>query len=165
MKVKDHTALSHLPILLLFGVFAASVMMVLLTGAGVYKRLAERDNASYGRRTAAQYLATRVRQGDQAGCVTVAAFDGSDGCDTLFLQENIDGVLYDTRVYCYDGYLRELFAASGAEFSPEDGEKIMRLRSLSFRSLPGAVAAEVTAEDGETLKLYFSLRSGEEAAS
>ena len=45
-----------------FALFAVCVLSVLLTGAKVYKGLAQRDQDSYQRRTGAQYLATRVRQ-------------------------------------------------------------------------------------------------------
>ena len=85
-------------VLLLFGVFAACVLSVLLMGAGRYRVLTERDDASYSWRTAAQYLTTRVRQADTADGVRVGAFDGGEGEDTLFLTEQIDGVAYTTRV-------------------------------------------------------------------
>ena len=97
-------------ILLLFGVFAVSILAVLLSGAGVYRRLAERDDRSYDRRTAVQYVATRVRQADQAGGVSVRTFEG---CPALILSEEIEGELYETRIYHYDGYIRELFVSAG----------------------------------------------------
>ena len=56
--------LNGLMALLLFGVFAACVLAVLLTGANAYRRLTQRDQAAYLRRTCVQYLATRVRQAD-----------------------------------------------------------------------------------------------------
>ena len=59
--------LGGLLMLLLFGVFAACVLILLLTGARAYRRLTQRDQAAFDRRTCVQYLATRVRQGDVAG--------------------------------------------------------------------------------------------------
>lgn len=44
--------------LLLLLVFAVCVLSVLLTGADTYQTLTRRDQDSYDRRTAAQYLAT-----------------------------------------------------------------------------------------------------------
>lgn len=67
MKQNNHTALSHLPVLILFTILAMSVMLVLLTGEDVYQRIAGRDDTAYTRRTAAQYLTTRVRQADSSG--------------------------------------------------------------------------------------------------
>lgn len=74
--------------LLLLLVFAVCVLSVLLTGADTYQTLTRRDQDSYDRRTAAQYLATRVRQADRADGVAVADFQG---CDALELTETIDG--------------------------------------------------------------------------
>ena len=48
--------------LLLFGVFAVCVLAVLLTGADAYRRLTQRDQAAYDRRTCEQYLTTRDRK-------------------------------------------------------------------------------------------------------
>ena len=60
--------------LLLFGVFAVCVLIVLLTGAKAYRGLTERDRTAYDRRTCVQYIATKVRQGDVEGGVTVEPF-------------------------------------------------------------------------------------------
>lgn len=58
-------------VLLLTAVFAACLLMVLLTGAGGYRRLKQRDQLAYDRRTAVQYVATKVRQGDASGGVAL----------------------------------------------------------------------------------------------
>ncbi|MEI3306105.1 MAG: DUF4860 domain-containing protein [Dysosmobacter sp.] len=90
-----------------------------------YQTLTRGQDAA-DRRTAAQYLATRVRQADRADGVAVAAFQG---CDALELTETIDGTPYITRVYCYDGYMRELFSAAEAQMSPADGEKVLEAQA------------------------------------
>ena len=63
--------LSSLLVLLLFAVFAVCILSVLLTSADTYRRLSDRDQDSYGRRTSAQYITTKIRQADLrgAGCV------------------------------------------------------------------------------------------------
>ena len=80
--------------LLLFGVFAVCVLAVLLTGANAYRRLTERDQSAYSRRTCAQYLATRVRQADSLNGISVESFGGTDA---LVLEET--GSEYLTRIY------------------------------------------------------------------
>lgn len=143
--------------LLLFGVFAVCVLAVLLTGAKAYRGLTARDQAAYDRRTCVQYIATRVRQGDVAGGVTVEPFR-----DTTALCLTQDG--YVTRVYWHDGYLMELYTSADAELYPEDGEKIMPLESLSLTMEDGLLTAEVGTAGGAVDTLCLSLRSGEEAA-
>jgi hypothetical protein len=156
-------------VLLLFCVFAACVLLVLLTGAGSYQRLTARDEESYDRRVCVQYIAARVRHADQAQSVYVGDFDGnrSDSGDTLHLLEEIDGEQYDTRIYCYDGYVRELFASSDGDFAPEDGDTVLPAQSLSFSCDPSTELLTVHTANaaGQESSLSLALRSGEGAAS
>lgn len=159
MNMKQNKGkIDALIVLLLFGVFAVCILSVLLTGADAYRRLARRDQLSYDRRTAGQYLSARVRQGDRLGGVTTGSFDG---VDTLVLSEEIDGERYETLVYCCDGYLRELFAAAGDDFSPEDGEKVLEAQSLSVERDGQVMKLELTDPAGEVQELILYLRSGE----
>ena len=148
--------------LLLFGVFAACVLLVLLTGADAYRRLTERDQAAYDRRTCVQYVATRVRQADCAGGVSVSEFDG---VPVLELHETIEGTDYVTLVYCYDGWLRELFAAADAGLDPEAGETVMEAQDLALSLEDGLLTVAVTDSRGTVNTLVLSLRGGEGAAA
>ena len=96
--------LGFLLVLLVFAVFMVSVLLVLLTGADVVQSITERDQKSYDQRTIIQYISTRVRQADQAGAIFVRTAETGD---RLVLQEEIDGLLFETTIYCYDGYLCE----------------------------------------------------------
>jgi len=156
-------------VLLVFSVFAVCVLMVLLSGAGSYRRLTERDTESYSRRTAVQYVAAKVRSADAQDRIYVGAFSGtaaSDG-DTLHLLENIDGTLYDTRIYYCDGYLRELFAQAGASFEPEDGNPVLAAEGLGFQYDARHHLLTVSAADsaGSVTEMTLSLRSGEETGT
>ena len=151
-----------LVVLLLFGVFAVCVLSVLLTGADAYHRLSERDRVSYDQRTATQYLAMRVRQADRLGGVEAGEF-GS--CSALLLKEDYDGVVYETWVYCHDGYVRELFAEEGGNFLPEDGEKILPARELSVEQQDSCLVLRILTEDEVWQELRLTLRSREGAAS
>ena len=144
--------------LLLFGVFAACVMAVLLSGAGAYRRLVRRDSAAYVSRTCTQYIAARVRQADREGGVSVEPFGGAPA---LTLTE---GNGYVTRVYWREGYLMELYASADAELAPEDGETLLAADSLDLSMQEGLLTVEIAVgERTDTLRL--SLRSGEGAAS
>lgn len=148
-------------VLLLFGVFAVCILVVLLTGADAYKRLSQRDQISYDERTASQYLATRVRQADRLGGVEIDSFQG---VDALILTEAIEGEAYETRVYCYDGYLRELFTSADGDFYPEDGEKILAAHGLTLSREGRVLTAELTDTEGQVRQMTLYLRSGEGAA-
>lgn len=163
-KLREQHSVDSVFALLAAAVFAACVLAVTLTGAGGYRRVTERDADSYARRTALQYVAEKVRQADAAGAVYAADFDGArpeDGGDTLFLTETIDGAAYETRIYCCDGFIRELFAEKDAPLSREDGERVLATGDLRFRCADGLLTVTVTAEDGSAAELTLSLRSGE----
>lgn len=83
----------------------------------------------------------------------------------LFLTEQIDGVAYTTRVYWYDGFLRELFAEEGTELDKDAGEAVLASGGVRFFETDSGVSAELTGADGEVTRLDWTLRSGEEAPS
>ena len=155
-RVTQHH-MSGLLMLLLFGVFAVCVLTVLLTGARAYRGLTRRDQAAFNRRTCVQYIATRVRQGDIDGGVTVEPLG-----DTPALAIAQDGFV--TWVYCYNGYLMELYTFADADLAPADGDRIMPLESLELSLEDGLLSAEIGVGGGEAETLRLSLRSGEGAA-
>ena len=99
-----------LTVLLLFAVFAVCILLVLLLGADTYRGITQRGQAAYDRRTAVQYLSAKVRQAKNGGAVSLSS-SGAAG-DTLSLAERAGGGDYVTLIYCYDGWLRELFSAA-----------------------------------------------------
>ena len=155
-KSKHH--IDGLLALLLFGVFAVCILSVLLTGADAYRGVTRRDRESYEQRTCMQYLATKVRQ---APSVSAGEFGG---VPALLLREEIDGAAYLTRIYCYDGWLWELFSSDEDGFLPEDGEKVIQAGGLSLGLEDGLLSLSVTDADGRSASLLLSLRTGEGGA-
>lgn len=150
--------IDSLAALLLFGVFAACVLMVLLTGADAYRRLTLRDQAAYDRRTCTQYIAARVRQADYAGGIAVEDFGG---CEALVLEADAD---YRTWLYCLDGWLMELYCFAEEPLAPEDGERLIEAEGMQLSLENGLLTVDVTAGDGTEDTLLLSLRSGEGGA-
>ena len=148
--------------LVLFAVFAVCVLFVLLTGAGVYERLTKRGQSAFENRTVPQYIATKVRQADCAEAVFVVR---TDGTDQLCLRERIGGTCYVTRIYCYEGYVRELFAAESVAFEPMAGEKIAPAEQVCFSLEGECLYVTVMQADGISAEQLLTLRSnGREAA-
>lgn len=143
--------------LLLFGVFAACVLVVLLTGADAYRHLTQRDQTAYDQRTCMQYLATRVRQADYAGGVRVTELGGGDA---LLLDAGSD---YPTWLYCRDGYLMELYCWAEEPLPPEDGQPLMEADALSLTAEGDLITITVTV-GGAKNSLTLSLRSDVSAA-
>ena len=148
--------------LMIFGVFAACVLLVLLMGADAYQRMTERDRMTYEERTAVQYLTTRVRQSDGAEGVAVIDFQG---LDALVLREKTEDEVYETRLYCYDGWLMELYASADAELSPSDGGRILQAKEMDLSMEDGLLQVRLMMPHGEEERLTLQLRSGREVLS
>lgn len=136
-KLTSKHHISGLFALLAFCVFAVCVLLVLLTGARTYRALTARDEESYSRSICVRYVAAKVRHAETAEGVFIGDFSGRDltgnSGDTLFLTEKDDGELYYTRIYFYDGYIRELYTLASGSFEPKDGNPVMKGENLSFK--------------------------------
>ena len=150
-------SLSGLVALLTFVLFAISILFVLLNGAGVYRRLTQRDQYSYDSRTCAQYVATKMRQAPSPTAVSAAPF-GTVDC--LQISQDIEGLEFVTRIYCYENWLMEIFTLADGDFLPEDGEKILPLSSLSVSQDGSVFSFILTDTEGNTQHLTISARGG-----
>lgn len=150
-------SLSGLAALLTFVLFATGVLFVLLNGAGVYRRLTQRDQHSYDNRTCAQYVATKLRQAPTPSNVSIDTFGANEA---LLISQYIEGVEFVTRIYCHEDWLMELFTLADGDFAPEDGEKILPLRSFSLSQDGSVFSFALTDTTGNTQHLKLSVRGG-----
>ena len=149
-------------VLLVFAVFMVSVLLVLLSGADIVEKLTRRDQRTYHHRTAVQYITTRIRQADEQDAVFA---ETTEDTDTLVLRETIDNYVYETRIYCCNGYLREMFCEAGAGLPPEFGEEILPMEDFSVICEDNLVRAELLLTDGTKESLILLLRSNERGSS
>lgn len=157
-KTPNGKTASGIAALVIFCVFALCALGVLLTGANSYRSLTRRDAQSYDSRTVVQYLSTKVRQSAAPENVEVTRFEG---VAALCFSEELQGGTYITRIYCHDGWLKELFTAADADLLPEDGERITPLAALDIRREGDLLHFTVTDTGGETAELIRLLRGGE----
>lgn len=153
---KHQSKLTGLMALTAFTLFAVCILLVLLTGAGVYRDLVEQGEHDHARRTAAGYLTTRVRQAEDF------RVEDFGGCEALVLEETVDSEHYLTRVYCHDGWLRELYTGSDGSFSPEDGEKILEAEALALTWDAGLLQAELALTETDMLVLMLPIPTQQE---
>lgn len=157
-------------VLLLFAVFAGCILLVLLFGASAYEKLVERDQAVYDSRTGVQYLAAKVRHSDSADHIFVGSFSDrtdadADEIDTLYLQfvgEEGEVPGYYTKIYNYDGYIREVLCEENGGLAPEDGNEILASQGLRIERDGDLLSFAVTNEDGRESTLNIAVRSGGE---
>ena len=143
--------------LLLTCVFGVTLLMVLSTGAAVYRGVQSRVEESGNRRVGLTYITAKIHGGDRKNGVSSASFEG---VDAVRLTEEIDGISYETWLYVYDGWLRELFCEPDSGLLPEDGETITEAEALTVREEGGLLT--LTYVDGagteETARVW--VRSG-----
>ena len=114
--------------LMLTCVFGATLLMSLVAGAGVYRRVEDRGEDSSQTRVGLSYITAKIHGYDQAGMLEVGSF-GESGA--VFLYEDIDGFVYETILYVYDGNLMEMLCEKDWEMPPEFGETVTPARALT----------------------------------
>ena len=116
----------HLYPLLLFAIIVLSLLFLVMTGTGLYSAVVDSQ--------------TRNREARAA----------------LLLRENADGETYETRIYLYEGALREEYGTADAVLAPQDAERIVDAKSFSVEQVrPGLLV--VSTEYGSA---DIALRSG-----
>lgn len=149
-------------VLVLFAVFAMTIVAVLALGANSYQKLVERDNESYNKRIITSYVSAKIRNNDTNGNVVVGGFakaSKEDGIDTLHLYQEIEGEKYDTRIYYYNGYIYELFTLVDLEFDPEAGNEVMEAKGLAFETKGNVIEIRSVDKEGRISTATVALRS------
>jgi len=160
-KISLRKSLPFLAILFLFLIFALCIFGVLLNGGEIYQNILTDQEEHYNENTLMQYLSARVHQGDWEKGVSVNEFDGTVA---LVLAEKIEDKVYETYIYCYDGWLWELYTEEGFAVSVSDGEKILPLKDFvaEFDTTQHMIKIRVQLVDEKWQDFNIYLHSGKE---
>ena len=154
---RSHVIDTLFVICLLF-LFIICAVTVIIIGAGVYKKNVEAMSGNYSHRISCAYISEKIRQSEEKGRVFV---DNIFGQNTLVMQDETDGVLYNTYIYNHDGYLMELYARSDlSEIDPQAGQKILKISSFDIKEIDDAFfRVLVTLDDGTVEDFLITRRS------
>ncbi len=144
-------------VLALIGVFALCSFILAALGLSVYRDTAENSAEDFERRTALLYIAQKVRQHDNSGCVSL---DSVGDADALVLTDIYAEQRFETWVFVAAGELREVTVPAGTAVSSADGQAIMALSDMSLALTGRALSINVTLPDAEQRTALLSLRSG-----
>lgn len=122
--------------LLLMCVFSACALLVLASGARIYKEISDNLEGQYTGRTAVSYIATKLRSSQNARIGELG------GQEALVMREEDEDGVFVTYIYMYDGSLCELYCYEGDDFLPSDGERLMKLDSVAFSTSGGLFTVE-----------------------
>ena len=137
-------SISGMFVFVLLGIFALFSTVMVLMGAQAYKSSVDRLSMHNATRIAPAYVRSMVRGDDEKGVIYI---EEAEGIPCVTMLNTYDEEQYVTRVYCYDGTLREWFTSAEYAFVPEDGEKVCDLDEMNCEIRGGI--------------LYVGLRSGD----
>ncbi len=141
--------------LVLFCIFTTCMLFVLLSGAKSYKSISHSIEEQYAERTCLSYITAKIRHFDNGG-VYLTNFEG---VNALALDEEIEGNIYTTLIYPYNGYICELFAAKDSGLLPEDGLSIIAADNLSFEQAENSLFHITCEADGRKADAFVTVRS------
>jgi hypothetical protein len=140
--------------LLLFLVFVLSALFLVLMGGKVYENINNRTEMTYREDVALSYIANKVRQGDEAGSVSLKE---ESGTKVLRIKQEIQGSVYVTAIYYQDGKLWELFSDEGSGLLLGEGNEILSCSPVSMEMNNGLLHIKTQGNEGGSL--WLSLRS------
>ena len=138
-KPSSH-AVSGLFVFLLLGIFAVFSTVMVLLGVKAYRSAVERTEAHNNARISSAYIRSMLRADDEKGVFSIEHCEGivaeeagekSVTVEALSLLNNYDGEEYITRIYTYDGFLREWFTHADEPFRPDQGEIVCPAEELT----------------------------------
>ena len=153
MKTVRGERVSGAAALMVFCIFAMLVFSVIMLGAGAYRNIAGASRDGSEERVCLSYVWTMVKNSDGAGNVYVEPFGG---IPALHIVEVYGDSSYQTIIYHHDGWVCELFAEAGHEFSPEYGSRVIEVGALEFEQLEDG---NIVATSGE-LSVFIAPRGG-----
>ncbi|MDR1770872.1 MAG: DUF4860 domain-containing protein [Hungatella sp.] len=139
--------------ILLFLVFVLCALFSVLIGGKVYENINARAEDTYQKDVALSYIANKVRQGDEAGMVSLTEMDG---IPVLKLEQEIQDSVYVTLIYYQDGRLWELFTDEESGLGVGDGNEILECSPVTLEMDDRLL--HIKTEGGGSL--WLSLRSG-----
>ena len=143
-------------LLFLLLAFALAALLTSLFGVRMYRSISEGSDANYALRASLTYVSGKVHALDSEGFLSTKNMGGTD---VLVMAENIEGIVYNTYIYLYDGRLCELYADESFEFDPAAGTALVEVASFTFAVEGDALRLTATAPSGETRSCRTLLRS------
>ena len=134
-------------VLMIFCVFAVSVLLVLMLSGSTYQNMIEISREGQNERIALSYIRTKVRNTDSADSIYVSYFNE---LSALSLKETFGATTFITYIYLYNGWIHELFHERGQDFEPQHGIPVIQAESLSFETIDNGLI-RVTTDFGSLL--------------
>lgn len=151
-------------VLALILLFAGLSVALIALGGQAYRAILSTADDNAQQRALIGYVTGKIHAFDRQNAVRVEQLmlAGME-TDVLILSEEIDGSVYETRIFCGNEMLREQFVtADTALESADDGETIARLHSFEVERESGMLTMRFNHSDGQVDTVYAALHSDDE---
>lgn len=148
-------SISGVFVFLLLGIFALFSTVLVLLGAKSYRSTVEHSEAHNNARIASSYIRSMLRADDEADVLRI---EEVEGVQTISMVNDYGFDSYVTRLYVYDGSLREWFAGSDIPFEPHGGETVCAADSMEAELEDGLLTVVIRSDDKESV-IHFAPRA------
>lgn len=148
---KAHRIPKQLFVTMLMLVFFAMLLIAIISGVTVYKRVADVQITTNEERLALQLIGNYVRANDSHGTIKVG--QGPEG-RSLVLVEQLESGTYETRIYLYNGSIVQEYAVEGSGYTPGKALELVKSKSFAFSYSKGLLT--ITCDQG---RANIALRS------
>lgn len=143
-KQKKHTV-DILFVIILFGVFAISALMLVIMGSSVYSKTVDSMEFNYKDRTSYAYITEKFRQNDRINSISTQTIN-DNSC--FVFSEEIGSEIYNTYLYIHEGCLKELFTKEETSLPLKAGNIILEATSLEIVKIDTQTFRCIIEEDG-----------------
>lgn len=155
---KSHI-ISQAFVFLLLGVFAVFSTLMVLLGAQLYRGIVDQTEENNARRVLYSYIFNAVRGNDEENLIRT---ENIGGMEVLVFDWFVDDEHYETKVYCYENKLRELFSSAEQAFEPGYGEVICEARAFHPELEDDMLKIYVEDAQGRSRTLHMALNCARE---
>ena len=142
--------------MIVLAIFAAGTIAALLSGAGAYRRLTERDENEYEIRICTQYIATKISGAESTDAVFVEQAEEL-GVPVLCIRDTAGEESCVSYIYLYDGWICELYTLERYQPDFSAGEKLVQAGGLEFSISGNLFTARITSDSGEERTVHVCI--------
>lgn len=129
-------ASSVFPVLLL-AVFFSALLMALICGVSVYRKVSDTQVANNSAREGLGLIQNLVRANDASESIAVG--DGPEG-RSLVVVQHLDTGTYETRIYLYEGHIVQEYSLAGSAYTPDKASEICSSGTFAFSYKTGLLS-------------------------
>lgn len=141
-------AAQHVFTAALFLLFVGALLLALVAGVGVYRRVHAAGAAARDARLAGALVANIVRSKDATGAIRLEEAPG--GGQSLVMTERLASGTFETRLYLQDGALVEEYVPAGTPYDPARATELAQTARFEVALDVAASALTITTDDAST---------------